>query len=241
MGMADLHVHSIHSDGKADIPELLDWVETRTRLDVLAISDHDEVEGALRARELVQKGGYRFQVVVGMEVSTLEGHLLCLFVEKPVPSLRPLAKTVKAVHEQGGVCIVPHPISWMERSVGQGILDRIAGLPRDDSVPDGLEVINGRLASVPSFQKIGRLNSKRYHWAETGGSDAHNAADIGRAYTWFDGKTAEELRQAILSRTTIAHSTAILRQAGRGGFPPKKLALALLRRLTRPGRRGKPG
>lgn len=240
MGMADLHVHTVYSDGKADIPELLDWTETETKLDVIAITDHDELEGALRARELAQSRGGRVRVVVGMEVSTLEGHLLCLNLQYPVPSLRSLASTVEVVHAQGGICVVPHPMSWMERSVGQGSLDRIVGLPKAGVVPDGLEVINGRLASFPSFQKISRLNSKRYRMAETGGSDAHNAQDVGRAYTWFEGSTPEDLLRAVKQRTTIAHSTILLRQAARAEFLPKKIALWMPRMLSRGVRRKGP-
>ena len=79
-GVADIHIHSSASDGMADIPRILDYAEQKTNLAVIAITDHDEFEGSYQAGELVAKGNYSFEVVLGMEVTTLEGHLLALFL-----------------------------------------------------------------------------------------------------------------------------------------------------------------
>src|SRR3990172_5303643 len=125
-GTADLHIHTSIGDGLADIRDLLDFVEHKTDLDVIAITDHDDIEGSYQARDMAAKGGYSFEVVVGIEVTTLDGHLVALFLEEPVTSLQSLPRTIEAVHAQGGLCIVPHPMSWLTRSVGQGTLDRIA-------------------------------------------------------------------------------------------------------------------
>ena len=102
MGKADLHIHTSHSDGMADVPELLDYVEENTDLDIIGIVDHDDIRGALAARERWAKGAYRFELVTGIEVTALEGHVLALWVEEPVPSLVPLERVVEAVHRQGG-------------------------------------------------------------------------------------------------------------------------------------------
>ena len=78
-GKADLHMHSTYSDGSATIEQILEHVQDNTDLDVIALTDHDVIEGSLRARDLWQKkGDYRFDFVVGEEVSTKEGHLLTL-------------------------------------------------------------------------------------------------------------------------------------------------------------------
>ena len=66
-GLADIHIHTRVSDGMADIMELVDFVERETRLDVIAITDHDQIEGGYRARELAAKNNCRFEVVVGMD------------------------------------------------------------------------------------------------------------------------------------------------------------------------------
>ncbi|MBI2305020.1 MAG: phosphotransferase [Chloroflexi bacterium] len=200
-GMADFHIHSSLGDGTANIGELLDYVARRTELDIISITDHDDIEGSCRARDLAEQEGYSFQVVIGMEVSTLGGHLLALYIEKPVMSFQPLGETIQAIHEQGGLCVVPHPMSWLTRSVGQQALDN---LTRQGGCLDGMEVINPSVAGRVSYHKAKELNDKRYHLAETGGSDAHFLEETGSAYTLFQGHSAQELRHCLEERTTRA-------------------------------------
>src|SRR6266576_4612265 len=73
LGKADLHIHSTYSDGIGTIEQILEHVRHQTDLDVIAITDHDVIEGSLRARDLWAQGEYRFDFVVGEEVSTYEG------------------------------------------------------------------------------------------------------------------------------------------------------------------------
>lgn len=200
-GRADLHIHSGMGDGLAPIPELLDYIEHRTELDVVAITDHDSIAGGLRAREVASQRGYSFDVIAGEEVTTLEGHLLALFLERPVPSLRSLARTIEAVHAQGGICVVPHPMSWLTRSVGRRSLEKVIASPRDDIFVDALEIINP-VAGRVSFKKVKHLNQTVYGLAETGGSDAHFLRQIGSGLTTFPGRTIEDLRAALKQRTT---------------------------------------
>ena len=126
MGTADLHLHTSMGDGLPEPEELLDYVQDHTDLDVIAVTEHDQLGTALRVRELhARRGGCSFEVVTGIEVTTLAGHLLALFVEEPVPSMRPLARTIDLVHRQGGLCIVPHQLSPLTRSVGARTLEGI--------------------------------------------------------------------------------------------------------------------
>src|SRR5262245_49814901 len=140
MGKADIHMHTSLSDGLMTIQEILDWVQERTDLDVIAVTDHDDLEGGLRARELARQGGYRFEVIPGTEVTTRAGHLLALFLEAPVRSLRSLEETVEEVRAQDGVCIVPHPLSWLTRSIGEIALNR--AMAHYDPGIAGLETVN---------------------------------------------------------------------------------------------------
>jgi predicted metal-dependent phosphoesterase TrpH len=208
VGTADLHVHTALGDGMAEIPELLAYVEEHTNLSVIAITEHDDLRAAVAAREAWARGRYRFEVIVGEEVTTLEGHLLALYMEEPVPSLKPLAPTLEAVHRQGGLCIIPHPMSWLTRSIGQRSIERILREGRDGVSFDGVELARGY--PRVSQEKARRLNRERYHLAEVGGSDAHFLQAVGAAATVFEGSTAQELRQAILARTT---------RAARGRYP----------------------
>ncbi len=201
-GKADLHVHSAHSDGMAEPQELLDYVEAETDLDVIAVTDHDDIEGALLAREAWARGRYRFELVTGIEVTAIEGHLLALFVEEPVAGLRPLEEVLEAVHRQGGLCIIPHPLSWLTRSLDRGTILRVLERQLAGVYFDGLETANQSPGARIGLRKALELNRSRLHLAEVGGSDAHFLKAIGSAYTQFPGRTADDLRRAILARET---------------------------------------
>ena len=202
MGKADLHIHTARGDGMADLPELLAHVQENTDLSVIAVTEHDDSRPGLEAREMWARGSYRFEVVPGAEITTLEGHLLALYLKEPVESLRPLAETLEAVHRQGGLCVIPHPMSWLTRSIGQRKIDRILREARDGVYFDGMEVADQSAGARVSIGKARRLNDERYHFAAVGGSDAHFLAVVGSAYTLFEGQGAEDLRRAILARTT---------------------------------------
>src|SRR3972149_169791 len=141
-GKADLHVHTASGDGMASPRQILDYVEAETDLDVIAVTDHDDLRGALEAREVCARGRYRFQVITGMEVTAIEGHIIALWVEEPLPSLRPVEEVLEAVHRQGGLAVAAHPLSWLTRSLGQKALDRLAASGRDSVYLDAMETAN---------------------------------------------------------------------------------------------------
>jgi predicted metal-dependent phosphoesterase TrpH len=201
MGKADLHIHSSHSDGMADVQALLDHVETQTDLDVIAITDHDDIGGALAARDAWARGWYRFEVVPGMEVTTIEGHLLALFIENPVPCLRGVEETLTAIHRQGGLAVVPHPLTSLTRGLGDRHIRRVVASQDDGVHFDGIELTNGTPAGRNGARKATTLN-RELGLAEAGGSDAHFLAAVGAGYTEFPGRSAADLRRAILDRTT---------------------------------------
>jgi hypothetical protein len=200
-GKADLHVHTAISDGMASPQELLDHVEAETDLDIIAVTDHDDVRGAAQTRESWARGRYRFQVIPGVEVTAIEGHIIALFVEEPLPSLRPAEEVLEAVHHLGGLAIAAHPLSWLTRSLGKRALDRIAASRREGVHLDGLETANQAPGARMGVKKAAVLNRERYRLAEVGGSDAHFLKVIGSAYTEFPGRSAEDLRRSILERT----------------------------------------
>ena len=206
LGKADLHIHTAIGDGMAEIQELLDYVEEKTDLDVIAVTDHDNIRGAYAARELWAKGHYSFEVVAGVEVTALEGHLLALYVQEPPPALRPVTEVLAAVHSQGGLCIIPHPLNWLTRSLSRRTIERIMRTGGDGVYFDGIELGNGAFAGRMNAKKAIKLNQERYHLAEVGGSDAHFLTAVGSAYTLFPGSTAEDLRSAILAKQSKAAS-----------------------------------
>ncbi len=204
LGKADLHLHTWASDGMASVKDLLDWVNDATDLDVVAITDHDTMEGAFEARELVRGRRYRFELIVGCEITTRQGHLLALDLEEPVPSYRPLDQTIAAVHRQGGLCIVPHPMSFLTFSVGQRSLERVLGQAEAGGGFDGIETMSETAAGRIVAGKVRRLNRARYGLAELGASDAHFLPQVASGYTLFDGSRAGDLRQAIRAKRTSA-------------------------------------
>ncbi len=204
MGTADLHIHTTYGDGMATVQNILDYVEEHTDLSVIAITEHDRLDAALDARDRWAAGRYRFEVIVGEEITTIEGHLIAVFIERPIPSLRPLRETLAEVHRQGGLCIIPHPMSWLTRSIGQRVIERIMAEADPEVSFDGIETVNLGPAGRVSMRKASSLNGARYHLADIGGSDAHFLQAIGSAYTEFEGVTAADLRRAIEARATRA-------------------------------------
>lgn len=227
LGIADLHIHSDYGDGLASPAQILEHVWQNTTLSVIAITDHDDIAASFDARELAARWRCPVEVVTGMEVTTLEGHLLAFFMESPVPSLRSLERTIEAVHHQGGLCVVPHPMSWLTRSVGQRALERICERRSSDIYFDGLEAINAAPGGQVRRKAAQRLNRQRLHLSETGGSDAHFLEAVGAGYTLFPGAGAEDLRRSILEGTTRA-----------GGGTPMKLMRIGIGRLVRQQSRG---
>ena len=244
-GQADLQVHTAFGDGMAEAREIFDRVEEFTDLDVVAVTDHDDIRGALRAREVHARGNYHFAFVPGVEVTTRAGHLLALWVEEPVPSLRSLGATVAAIHRVDGLAVVPHPFSYLTRSVGQRALERLLAEADPETRPDAIELANSSLAGRVTAAKARRLNRQRYRLAETGGSDAHFPEEVGTAATLFPGRSPDELRRAIVQRRTVSLAgeapslralglRRLLAQQVRGlSVTPRKLLGPPLRRLAR--------
>jgi predicted metal-dependent phosphoesterase TrpH len=213
MGKADLHIHTNHGDGLDSVEAILDHVEANTDLDVIAITEHDSLEVALAAREAWARGRFRFGFVPGVEITTLEGHLVALYVESPVPSLRRVEETIEAVHAQGGVCFVPHPMSWLTRSIGPGTFERVAaaGLRFD-----AIELASGSPPAKLAMAKARRLNRRLYRLPSVGASDAHFRQAIGSGYTQFEGRSAADLRDAFASGDLSGEQRSYpsLREAG---------------------------
>lgn len=207
MGYADLHIHTRHGDGMATVPELLAHVEQEGVLDVVAVTEHDTLRAADEARNLHARGAFAFDMVGGMEVTTLDGHLLALFVDEPVASFQRMEPTLAAIHRQGGLAIAPHPLSWLTRSVKAPVFERVAACEGNDGVYfDGIEEYNMSPAGRATSAKARALNRERLHLAAVGCSDAHFLQAVGSARTVFDGTSAKELRSAIEAKTTAGEA-----------------------------------
>lgn len=203
-GMADMHLHTLYSDGTASIRQLLDHVEHATTLDLIAVTDHERIDGALRARELHAAGDYSFELVVGEEITTRRGHLLALYLEERIPALRPLDETIERIHDQGGLAIAAHPLAPLTPSLGaRSLLQRHAD-PSPARRLDAIEIVNPSAAGRSRGAARRSLNASTLHLPEVGNSDAHVLEGIGSAWTWFPGTSAEAYRAAITANTVEA-------------------------------------
>ena len=200
-GKADLHIHTRLSDGGPSPGQVIEHVLCHTDLSVIAITDHDRLESGLWARDLARRHG--LDVIVGEEVSTADGHLLALFIEEPIAPGLSMEETIVDVHAQGGLAIAAHPFD----PVSSGLLSRGSRCWTDQGLIslqlDGLETLNASLVREVANSRAAHL-AQRLGLASVGSSDAHHLAAIGRAYTRFPGRTAEDLRRAIIDRTARA-------------------------------------
>ena len=203
MGRADLQLHSDLGDGLSSIEEILDSAE-RAGLDVIALTDHDDIRGAFALRELAARRSSPVDVVPGVEVTTRSGHLLALWIEDEVPMFCSLADALSRIHQAGGVAIVPHPLSYLTFSIGEGALRQLASRGDNTQMVDAIEVRNPSYAGRVRASRAAWLNAHVLRIAETGSSDAHHAALVGTCWTDFPGTTSKELRSALGERATTA-------------------------------------
>jgi predicted metal-dependent phosphoesterase TrpH len=200
-GRADLHIHSVASDGTADVAAILDHVQALGDLDVIAITDHERVDAALAARAMAGDRGLMTEVVVGEEITTLGGHLLALYIEKPVRPYRSLRASIAAVHDAGGIAIPAHPLVPYPLCAQGWVLRRLLDDPDPAVHPDALETFNPTALGRPWHDRVVRF-ANDHGLAHVGNSDAHALAMIGTGWTTFAGRSAAELRSAIEAGAT---------------------------------------
>jgi predicted metal-dependent phosphoesterase TrpH len=177
----DLHCHSRASFDSLASPESLVRTAAARGLTHLAITDHDRIDGAIEARELARSVAPDLTVIVGEEVRTSGGDLICLFLERAIPPGLTAADTIAAVRAQGGLVGIPHPFDRF-----RGSLLRDARMEALAGTVDWIESHNARVAG-------GRGNEKAARFALDHGlpgiavSDAHSAFEVGVSYTALGG------------------------------------------------------
>ena len=198
-GVAELHCHTTASDGVVSPEELVEIAE-HLGLDVLAVTDHDTMEGALLARDHALATGARVEVIVGMEITTRrQDHIVGLFLERALRIFRSVPDTVDEIHAQGGLAVVAHPFLGLPSSISP---DRLRDALRQCQF-DGIEAENPymRKGARDRLTAFLRDHSEGVG-AQVGASDAH-FGDLAKAVTLFEGRSAADLRRALEKRTTI--------------------------------------
>jgi len=202
LNRADLHIHTNFSDGLHEPEDVIHYAVTHTQLRVLAITDHNTIDGALLAQQYLQNHSTAFsqiQLIVGEEISSTAGHILGLFLKEVVPPHLTPAETVDAIHRQGGIAIAAHPFTHLL------FFSDLVGVGRQIAQVDfdGVEVRNSVPTELYANWMTAYYNSHYAHRTPVGGSDCHYLPMLGRTHTLFEGSTAAELKNAIQRKQAL--------------------------------------
>jgi predicted metal-dependent phosphoesterase TrpH/glycosyltransferase involved in cell wall biosynthesis len=229
----DLHMHTDHShDCVTPVDVLLSTARERG-LGAIAVTDHNEISGALDAR--AKAAEYGVKVIVGEEVKTADqGEVIGLFIEHKIPRGMSLEETIAEIRRQGGIVYVPHPFDRLHAVPDYEHLLRVV-----DDV-DAIEIFNPRIAIAAWNEEAVRFAGK-YRIPGGAGSDAHVAQGLGAVRIRmrdFDGpeEFLESLRDAdILGRPSSLHYAQVqaLKFLETRATPPAARRAARRRRVRR--------
>ncbi|MCL2786269.1 MAG: PHP domain-containing protein [Methanomassiliicoccaceae archaeon] len=163
--IADLHIHSSYSsDGRSSVSEILKAAEMRG-LGCIAITDHN----VFRAHEDVYDGNVI--IIPAEEVSSSDGHILAYGINAEIVRGKGVEETIDMIHDAGGIAVAAHPYRWWSGLGESNVTERF----------DAIETFNARSTEGSNGRAV-RL-AEKMNKPFTGGSDAHNAACVGDAYT----------------------------------------------------------
>jgi predicted metal-dependent phosphoesterase TrpH len=174
----DLHVHSMRSpDSRLTLDQIVGRLP-HVGLKGFALTDHNTVAGHVALRSLQEKfPSYLF--LPGVEVSTTAGHLLAYGIPEAPPARRPVEETIEWIRSRGGVSVLAHPFR-RTHGVGRRVAESAPVPALETRNGHNSEIANLRAEAVAAHRGLGM----------TGGSDAHAAGDVGRAFTEFDPSVA---------------------------------------------------
>lgn len=168
---ADLHIHSNFSKDCASTVESILATAREVGLGAIAIADHNEIEGAFRAREA--SGGDPF-VIIAEEVKSAEGEVIGLFLEEAIPRGLSFDETLSLIKEQGGLVYVPHPFDALRTTPSyRALVDNLHRI-------DVIEIYNAKVA-LSSFNLAAERFAAKYNVVAGAGSDAHVLQSLGTA------------------------------------------------------------
>ena len=180
----DLHVHSRFSaDSTITGQELVHYAK-KAGLDGVAVTDHDNMDGATK---IAQETG--FFIIPGMEVASLQGHVVALNIQKTIPSKLDIGETIEKIHDANGIAIACHPYGLLKGGLGR----------RTPSHVDAVEIINSSALPFRSSVRRNEAIAQRLGKPRVAGSDAHYGPQIGYGYTLVQAELgASEVVAAIV-------------------------------------------
>jgi predicted metal-dependent phosphoesterase TrpH len=177
----DCHLHTVASGDAVTTLEQLAERAAQERVDVVCVTDHNEMAAALSATASAVNGP---RVIVGEEIRTQAGEIIGLFLTERIPYVLPVAEVVARIKAQGGLVYLPHPFDPARRSLGSAA-ERLCA----DGMADIVEVFNAKVAERTLNDQAAAF-ARRWDLPGGAGSDAHDPAGIGAAYLEmpdFDG------------------------------------------------------
>jgi predicted metal-dependent phosphoesterase TrpH len=231
----DLHMHTDHSGDCATPVEVLLATAREQGLGAIAVTDHNEISGALEARAQAAEVGPHppLKVIVAEEIKTAsQGEVIGLFIEEKIPRGLTLEETVAEIKRQGGLVYVPHPFDRMHSVPDYEHLLRIL-----DDV-DAIEVFNPRVA-IGAFNEEAVRFAAKYRIVAGAGSDSHVAQGLGSVRIRmrdFDGPTEflQSLRDAdIATRPSSLLYVQALKFLQTRATPPAAQRASKARRIKR--------
>jgi predicted metal-dependent phosphoesterase TrpH len=191
----DMHVHTMWSGDSTTTPDELAAGVAASGIDVICITDHNAVAGAV---ELVSSGELGCQVIVGEEVRTTAGEMIGLFLTERIPfGLKP-PEAAGLIRAQGGLVYVPHPFDPMRHCLAEAALRDLAAA----GLIDAIEVINGK-TSLDTLNAQAAAAAEELGVAAGAGSDAHVGEAVGAAYAVVDDFTDASSFLAALHRGRV--------------------------------------
>jgi predicted metal-dependent phosphoesterase TrpH/glycosyltransferase involved in cell wall biosynthesis len=236
----DLHMHTDHSFDCATAVEVLIETARDRGFGAIAVTDHNEISGALAAAK-VAEGMDDFKIIVGEEVKTAEqGEVIGLFIKEKIPRGMTMAETIAEIRRQGGLVYVPHPFDRMHSVPDyEHLLDMVEEI-------DLIEVFNPRVA-ITSFNEEAERFARKYNITPAAGSDNHVAQGLGSVRIRlhdFDGpgEFLESMRDAEITRRhknlVYVQALKFLQTTGRPKAPKRSVPEA---KPVRGGRRKQRG
>lgn len=169
---ADLHVHSNYSKDSLTTPKELVFYAKKRGLNAVAVTDHNQIEGSLKIAKEAD-----FLVIPGMEVSSADGHIVALNLQKLIPRGLNAKETVDKIHEAGGIAIAVHPYAWFKGSLASHV---------ETAKFDAIETLNASAFPFGRCKKKATEIAQKLNLPCVGGTDSHYGPTIGYGYTIID-------------------------------------------------------
>lgn len=193
---ADFHIHTRFSRDSILSEDKFIRVAVERGLTHVAVTNHNNAEGAMAVRDRVAELGLTDQlhVILGEEVSTADGEVVGIFLERTIPRGLSADETADAIHQQGGLVSIPHPFDPFRAShIRREPLERLAEAGKVDMV----EVFNSRVTFTRHNQEAAEF-AARYGLPGIACSDSHSSFEVAMSFNAMpDFSTADELRAGL--------------------------------------------